>query len=145
VTSNKESPFYHAMAENPCFLPTNYILTRHFKKKNSKIERDHPCLSSIPPQPGRTPPAPPRPDHGPAATDRVGTPARPTLGPRSSSSPSRTGTTHHVCLLLQVPTPWSRRSSRGVAAELEVRRGRVGQWLGGGFLVFFFFFFFFFF
>jgi hypothetical protein len=55
------------MAENPCFLPTNYILTHHFKKKNSKIERDRPCPSSIPPQPGRTLPAPPRPDHASTA------------------------------------------------------------------------------
>jgi hypothetical protein len=38
------------------------------------------------------------------------------------------------CRSVRVPTPWSCRSGRGVAAELEVQLGRVGQWLGGGFL-----------
>jgi hypothetical protein len=131
----QENPFYQVKAENLCFLPTNYILTRHLNKKNSEIlivvetQDSAPAQADIPPQSGRTPPHSsgqttlPTPRNGPAATDRVGTPARPSPCCRSVR-----------CRSVRVPMPWSCRSSRGVAAELEVRLGRVGQWLGGGFL-----------
>jgi hypothetical protein len=54
----KESPFYQVKAENPCFLPTNYISTRHLNQKNSKIsivvetQDSAPAQADIPPQPG---------------------------------------------------------------------------------------------
>jgi hypothetical protein len=82
-----------------------------------------------------------RPPHGPGVAAR---PPPDNFGSKKSRSfpsrdyPPRSAPSRRR-LLLRVPTPWSCRSGRG-AANLGVRRGHVGQWLGGGFLVFVFFF-----